>query len=456
MKAIVLGSGRVGCGIAQYLSFTGNDITVVSPTNEVVKKLGDTMDVQPVVGEVCHPDTLIKAGLKQSDVLIAVTHSDEMNLLSCSIAKKLGFKGLTIARIRSEEYVNTKGFNPHQIDVDVIITPEVEIAETIYRSIQIIGAFDVLSLGDMKVVGVKCPQQAPLLNTPLRLVQGIFQHIDWVVLCIKRHNEIIFPKGEDSLLPHDEIYFLAKNNDVSKIMEALGFPDSQTHKVLVVGSGPVGLNLAKYIEENNANIQLTVVEKNTEKAQHAAEKLENATVLNGNVLDQDILLEAQISQTEVAITITNDDNVNVLSSIMAKQMGCKRAISLINNTMYNDFVSALKVDTVINPNNIIISTIIRAVRQGHLQSLLSFYGVAELLTARVTETSHIIGVDIDSIIIDDSIIVAGIIRNNEIVFMPSQTIIQINDTLLLVVRKEKVHDIEAILAPHITVSTKSI
>lgn len=449
MKAIILGAGRVGCGIARYLAFTGNDITVVAQTDELLRRLGDTLDVQPIIGHVCHPKTLHQAGLLEADILIAVTSSDEMNLLACSVARQLGFSKLTIARIRSPAYMDPHTtFHPHRMAVDVVITPEDEIADALHRSTQVLGAFDVLSVHDMKVVGVRCPEQAPLLNTPLRLIPGLFQQFEWVVLCIRRHGDIVFPTSHDVLLPHDEIYFLAKNTDVPHVMENLGFPVKEAHRLLIVGAGPVGLALAERVEHFDPYVNITLVEQNPQQAEIAAHRLQRATVLRGDVLDQELLFEAHIPQTEMALTVTNDDKVNILAAVMAKQMGCKRALSLLNNVLYTNFVSALKVDAIVNPNNIALSTIIRAIRQGHLQSLHSINNVGEILEARVTETSHIVGIDISSIITLGDINVPALIRQGRVTLMPRQLIVRVDDVLILVVRKERVQDVEALFSPH--------
>lgn len=450
MKAIILGAGRVGCGIARYLAFTGNDITVVAQTDELLRRLGDTLDVQPIIGHVCHPRTLHQAGLLEADILIAVTSSDEMNLLACNVARQLGFSKLTVARVRSAAYVDPQTtFHPHRMAVNVVITPEQEIADALHRSTQVLGAFDVLSIHDMKIIGVRCPDQAPLLNTPLRLIPGLFQQFEWVVLCIRRHGNVMFPNSHDVLLPHDEIYFLAKNSDVSYVMENLGFPVKEAHRLLIIGAGPVGIALAERVERYDPYVNVTIIDQSPEQAEIAAQRLQRAAVLRGDVLDQEVLFEAHIPQTEMALTVTNDDKVNILAAVMAKQMGCKRALSLLNNVLYTNFVSALKVDAIVNPNNIAVSTIVRAIRQGHIQSLHSIHGVGEILEARVTETSHIVGIDMASIIIPGDINVAALIRQGRVIFMPSQMIVRVDDVLILVVRKEKVHHIEALFAPHI-------
>lgn len=450
MRAIILGAGRVGCGIARYLAFTGNDITVVAETDELLRRLGDTLDVQPIVGHVCHPRVLHQAGLLEADILIAVTSSDEMNLLACNVARQLGFQKLTVARIRSKAYIDPQTtFHPHRMAVDVVITPEQEIADALHRSTQVLGAFDVLSVHDMKIVGVRCPEQAPLLNTPLRLIPGLFQQLDWAVLCIRRYGETHFPNSHSVLQAHDEIYFLARNGDISHIMENLGFSSKESHRLLIVGGGPVGLALAERIEHHDTHIHVTLIDRSPEQAEFAAQRLNRASVLRGNVLDQEVLFEAHVPQTEMALMVTNDDKVNILAAVMAKQMGCKRALSLLNNSLYTNFVSALKVDAIVNPNNIAVSTVVRALRQGHIQSLHSILGVGEILEARVTETSHIVGIDITSIIVEGNINVAAIIRQGQITFLPTQMIIRVDDVLILVVRKEKVHQIEALFTPHV-------
>lgn len=450
MKAIILGAGRVGCGIARYLAFAGNDITVVAQTDELLRRLGDTLDVKPIVGHVCHPQVLHQAGLLEVDILIAVTSSDEMNLLACNVARQLGFSKLTVARVRSKAYVDPQTtFHPHRMAVDVVITPEEEIADALHRSTQVLGAFDVMSVHDMKIVGVRCPEQAPLLHTPLRLIPGLFQQFEWVVLCIRRHGETLFPTSHTVLLPHDEIYFLAKNTDVPHVMENLGFAAKEAHRLLIVGGGPVGLALAERIERFEPHVDVTIVDQSPVQAEFVAQRLHRATVLLGDVLDQEVLFEAHVPQTEMALMVTNDDKVNILTAVMAKQMGCKRALSLLNNALYTNFVSALKVDAIVNPNNIAVSTIVRAVRQGHIQSLHSILGVGEILEARVMETSHIVGIDMASIIVAGDISVAALIRQGDVTFMPHQMIVRVDDILILVVRKEKVHQIEALFAPHI-------
>jgi trk system potassium uptake protein TrkA len=452
MKVIILGAGQVGFNIARYLAVEENDVTIVDKSAELLRKIGDSLDVQPVVGFASHPDVLQQAGAADADLMIAVTGSDEVNIVACEVVNSL-FKVTTkIARIRNQNYLDpywSSLFTSHSLAIDHVISPEVEVARTISRSIKISGAFDVIPLffNQIKVIGVRCLPNAPILNTPLRLLPGLFPKLELVVVCIVRDHEIFIPTGDHQMLSGDEVYFIVPQGQVAEVMEAFGYADSLTHRVIVMGGGNIGLMLAADIEQNTPGIVTRIIEKKQERAEYVARHLKQTEVLCGDVLDAEVLSEANVQSSETIVAVTDDDKVNILASLLAKRNGAGRALTLLNNMAYSSLVTSLGVDAVISPQAITVSTILQHIRQGRMRSAHSLRdGSVEVIEAEARETSHIIGLTVDDVHIKGAIIVAALARDNEVIVAPSRMIIRVKDRLILAVSKEAVKKVEKLFA----------
>lgn len=452
MKVIILGAGQVGYNIARYLASEENDITVVDQSTDLLRKIGDKIDIQPVVGFASHPDILQQAGAANADLLIAVTGSDEVNIVACQIAHSLFNVDMKIARIRHQSYLNpiwSDLFHSKHLAIDVVISPEIEVARAISRSTQIVGAFDVISLiGDkVKAIGVRCAEKSPIINTPLRLLPGLFPKLNLAVICISREDTVFIPSGDDKLLVNDEVYFIAEQKDINAAMEAFDFYDQGNRRILIVGSGSIGQALASEIENTQPEVNIKIIEKDHARAESAARHLKRAEVLCGDALDYEILAEANVQNSETVVCVTDDDKVNILAALLAKRHGGGRALSLLNNMSYSSLVTSLGVDAVISPRSITVSKILQHVRQGKVRSVHSLGdGYAEIIEAETQETSHIIGLSISDITIKGSIMVAALIRGNDFILCPSKTIIRTGDRLVVIAAKESVKKVEKLFS----------
>jgi trk system potassium uptake protein TrkA len=452
MKVIILGAGQVGFNIAKYLAAEENDVTIVDESADLLRKIGDSLDVQPVMGFASHPDVLQQAGAAEADLIIAVTGSDEVNIVACEVANSLFRVETKIARIRNQNYLDpywSNLFSSRNLAIDHIISPEVEVARAISRSIKISGAFDVIPLcaNQVKVIGVRCLNNAPILNTPLRLLPGLFPKLDLTIVCIVRGGDVFIPTGDHQMLLGDEVYFIVSHPQTSDAMAAFGFAGSTTRRVIVMGGGNIGMTLVADIEENQPNIVTRIIEKNQSRAEYVARHLKQTEVLCGDVLDAEVLSEANVQSAETIIAVTDDDKVNILASLLAKRNGAGQALILLNNMSYSSLVISLGIDAVISPQAISVSTILQHVRQGRIRSAHSLRdGSIEIIEAEARETSHIIGLTVDDINIKSAIMVAALVRDNEITIAPSRLSIRVNDRLILAVSKEAVKKVERLFA----------
>ncbi len=452
MKVVILGAGRVGYNIARYLATEENDVTLVDISGDLLKKISDSLDIQPIQGYASHPEVLEQAGLEDADLLVAVTASDEVNIVACEVANSLFKVEKKIARIRNQSYLDphwVRMFSPHHLAIDFIISPEVEVAQAISRSVKVMGAFDVIPLinDDAKVVGVRCSQSAPILNTALRLLPGLFPNYNFVIAAMVRGDKLFIPSGEDQILLNDEVYFIARREDISAIMAEFSVPSYQSRRVIIMGGGSIGLTLACELENQFHNAHVKVIEKNPQRAEYVARHLKSTEVLCGDVLDVEVLNEAGISDTDTIIAVTEDDKVNILSSLLAKRYGGQRSLTLLNNMEYSSLVTSLGVDAVISPHATTVSSILQHVRQGQIHSVHSLRdGAVEVIEAEVLETSNIIGLTIEDVNIRGKILVAGLTRANQTMIGPNRTTIRVGDRLILVVTKDSVSKVERLFA----------
>ena len=452
MKVVILGGGQVGYSIARYLAFEENDITIVDQSADLLRRISDKIDIQPVVGFASHPDVLKQAGAENADLLIAVTASDEVNMIACEVAQSIFQIETKIARVRHQTYLNpawSSMFHPSRLAIDVIISPEVEVAKALNRSTQVVGAFEVIPLAfdRVKVIGVRCHAQSPLINTPLRLLPSLVAAPDMHVVCVARDDRAFLPDENDVLQAGDEVHFIATTEDVRQAMIAFGYHETEGRQILIVGAGSIGRTLALEIEANQPDVSVKMIEKNQERSEIAARLLKNAEILYGDALDYEILNEANVQSCETMIAVTDDDKVNILSSLLAKRCGVVRALTLLNNIHHASLVTSLGVDAVINPRSITVSTILQYVRQGRIRSVHTLGdGYAEVIEAEARETSHIIGLTVDDITIKGAIMIAAIIRGNEVLLAPSKAIISVGDCLVIVAKKEAVRKVEKLFS----------
>ena len=448
MKVIVCGAGQVGFNITRYLAQEDNDITVVDQSPELIRKISDTLDVKAITGFASHPEVLARAGAADADLLIAVTQADEVNMVACQVAHSLFDVTTKIARIRQQGYLNPMWANLYSRDhmpIDVVISPEREVAEAIGRRLEVPGVFDMIPLADgrVKLIGVRCEKDCPIVNTPLRQLTQLFPDLNVVIIGLVRDNEAWIPSADDEMLPGDEVYFVAESDHVPRAMAAFGHEEAEARRLVIFGGGNIGQFLAQAIEKNNPSVNLKVIEADKARAEAAARTLKRSVVLEGDVLEADILEEANVGTAEAVVAVTNDDETNILASLLAKRLGSGRAITLVNSGAYAPLISSLGVDVAVSPRNITVSTILQHVRRGRIHSVNTLRdGFGELIEAEAMDTSGLIGKPLREAELPDDVILGSVVRENEVILPRGSTVVEVGDRIVLFARSEAVKEVE--------------
>lgn len=452
MKVVILGAGRVGYNIARYLSTQNNDVTIVDHAEDVLQRVSETLDVQPVLGYASYPDVLQKAALEDVDLLIAVTGSDEVNIVACEVAHSLFRVKKKVARIRHQNYLNpawSQLFSPNHLAVDHIISPEVEVARSISRSIRVTGAFDLIALTGtkLKLVGMRCAHPTSMLNTPLRLLPGQYPRLDFCITAVYRHNDLFIPSGDDKLLLGDEVYFVIPDDQVREMMEEFGYDDDKGHRLLIAGGGSIGLMLALELEEARYDFEVKIIERDPKRAQVIARQLKRSEVLCGDALDFDVLYEANVRDVETIVTVTQDDKVNILAALLARRNGADRTMALLNNTDYSPLVTSLGVDAVVSPHAITVSTILQHIRQDQIHGVHSLReGDLEVIEAEVQEMSNIVGLTVEDVNIKGQLLVCALRTSGKSIILPEKVPIRVGDHVVVVVRRDAVGKVERLFS----------
>jgi trk system potassium uptake protein TrkA len=448
MKVIICGAGQVGFSIARYLAAENNDITVVDQRPELIRSISDTLDVQAFVGYASHPNVLEQAGAEDADMLIAVTHADEVNMMSCQVAHSLFNVPTKIARVRNQNYLQPHWanlFSRENMPIDVIISPEIEVARAVTRRLQVPGAMDVIPLAEdrVRLMGVRCSDQTPVVNTPLRQLTQLFPDLQIVVVGIVRQDKAMVPSAEDQMLPGDEVYFVVASDQTQRALAAFGHEETAARRVVILGGGNIGLFLAQTLDNDFPQVNAKVIEMNRERAQYVAKTLGRTMVLHGDVLDPEILDEAGVGQTETVIAVTNDDETNILASLLSKRYGSQRAITLINKGTYNTLVSTLGVDVVVNPRTITVSKILQHVRRGRIHSVHSLHeGFGELIEADALETSPLVGRPLKDVNLPAGVLLGAVVRGDEVISPRGNTVIQGGDRVILFASASAIKKVE--------------
>jgi len=448
MKVIICGAGQVGSNIARYLASENNDVTVIDQSPELVRKIGDTLEVQALAGHAAHPDVLERAGAADAEILIAVTQADEVNMVACKVAASLFDVPTKIARVRNQAYLQpiwADLFNSANLSIDVIISPEIEVARAIGRRLEVPGAFDMMPFvdGRVRVVGVLCGPACPVINTPLRQLSELFPDLNIRVLAILRGDRQIIPDGDEQLLAGDEAYFIADESHLARAMAAFGHEEAAARRIVILGGGNIGLFLAEELERSQPHVTARVVEMNKARAEYVAQRLGRTIVLHGDGLDAEILQEANIGASETVVAVTNDDEGNVLASLLAKRYGCERAITLINKTAYTPLVGTLGIDAVVSPKSITVSSILQHIRRGRIKAVHSLReGFAEIIEAEAMETSSLVNIPIRDIRLPPGVIIGAVVRGGEVIIARSGTVIKPKDRVVVIADVRVVRKVE--------------
>jgi trk system potassium uptake protein TrkA len=329
--------------------------------------------------------------------------------------------------------------------IDAIISPEIEVARAINRRLSIPGAFDAIPLSDGKItlIGVRCDADCPVINTPLRHLTALFPDLHITVVGIIRDDRKFVPTGDDEMLPGDEVYFVADSAHLDRALAAFGHEEPAARRLIIVGGGHIGLFLAHTIEEEHRDFDVKLIEIDRKRAEFVAQELTRTVVIQGDALDVEILTEANVKATETIITVTNDDEVNILASLLAKRYGAQRSITLINNATYAPLMGSLGIDAVVSPRGITVSTILQHVRRGRIRSVHSLgEGFGEIIEADALETSRLVGVPIREAKLPEGVIIGALVRDGEVIIPRGDTVVRINDRVVLFAAADAVRKVE--------------
>jgi trk system potassium uptake protein TrkA len=438
MKIIILGAGQVGRTAAYMLAQEKiNEVTVVDLNADTLRELQDRLDIRTVHGHAAHPGVLARAGAEDADMIIALTDSDETNMIACQVGYTLYHTPTKIARIRAGEYIaEDRLFAPGALAVDVRISPEQLVTEHIERLIQYPGALQVLDFADgrVRLVGAEAKADGLLTGHPIRELRRHLPNVETRVAAIYRNGESIIPEGDTIVHEGDEIFFIAARKDIRVVMSEMRKLDSPVRTVFIAGGGNIGFRLARRLERTST---VKLIERNRVRAKEVSEKLERAIVLHGDAADEELLLEENVDAADVFCALTNAEEANILSAMLAKRLGARKVMALINRTSYVDLVEAGTIDIALSPQQITIGSLLRYVRRGDVVRVHSLRrGAAEAIEAVAhgsPDSSRVVGRRIEEIELPEGATIAAIVRNDEVIMAHHDTEVHADDHVILFV-----------------------
>lgn len=448
MKIVILGAGQVGSTLAENLASEKNDVTVVDIDGAALEELQERLDIRTVQGHASHPSVLRQAGADDADMIIAVTESDETNMLACKIADALFKTPTKIARVRAQDYLREdKLFGPEGVPVDLRISPEQLVTDYIRRLIEYPGALQVVDFADgrVRLVGVKAYYGGPLVSRQLKELPQHLPKVEARVAAIYRRGRAIIPEGDTVIEAEDEVFFIAARDHIPKIIAELRRKDKPVKRVMLAGGGNIGLRLAKALEESK--IQVKIIEKFRERARYLSEQLQHTVVLTGDGANEALLHEENIEDVDVFCAITNDDEANILSAMLAKRLGAKKALCLINRLSYVELVEGSSIDIAISPQQSTVSALLSRVRRGDMVKVHSLRrGAAEAIEAIAhgdAQNSRVVGRKLEEIKLPPGSTIGAIVRGDEVIIAHHDTVIEAEDhVILFIVDKRRVKDVE--------------
>jgi trk system potassium uptake protein len=451
MKVIICGAGQVGWQIARHLSGEKNDVTIVDNNADLVRRATETLDVQGVAGFASYPDVLERAGARDADMIIAATHSDEVNMVTCQVAHSVFGITRKIARLRAQSYMDaiySDLYRRDHLPIDVVISPEREVAEAALQRLAAPSTFDTESFmnGRAQLLGVALDEDCPVLNTPLRQLTDLFSTLRAIVVGIRREGRLFAPEPGDQLFEGDQIYVCSHVEDVNRTLGIFGKDTKKQERIVIIGGGNVGLAVAQALEKRTDRVRAKIIERSRAQAERAADSLERTIVLNGDGLDIELLMEANIDRADAVLAVTDDDKTNILAAIRAKQAGCPMAISLINDPTLVPLMAALDIDAYINPRATTVSSILRHIRHGRVRAIYSIGDAeAEVIEAQVLGTSPIAGRLVRDIEFPEGVLVGALMKGDKVVKPTGDTKVDEGDVILLFAMSGDVPEVERLL-----------
>ena len=451
MKVIICGAGQVGWQIARHLSGEKNDVTVVDNNPDLVRRATETLDVQGIAGFASYPDILDRAGARDADMVIAATHSDEVNMVTCQVAHSVFNVPRKIARLRSQSYLTaiySDLYRREHMPIDVVISPEREVAQAALRRLSAPAAFDIQDFLDRKaqLIGLSLDESCPVVNTPLRQLTDLFSTLRAIVVGVRREGRLFAPEPGDQLFPGDQVYLFTHAGDVDRTLEIFGKTVKKQERVVIVGGGNVGLAVAQALEGRAMRIRAKVIEKDRRVAEEAADALERTIVLNGDGLSRELQEEAGVGRADAILAVTDDDKTNLLSAVRAKTAGCGMAICLVNDPTLVSLMAPLGIDAYINPRATTVSSILRHIRHGRVRGVYSVGDAeAEVIEAEVLSTSPIAGQMIRDIDFPEGVLVGAVMKGQEVIKPTGSTRIEEGDVIAIFAMSDDVPEVERLL-----------
>ena len=457
MNIIICGAGRVGFTIAKQLSEQGHSITVIDQSSEDIQKIDEALDVKAIVGKATYPSILEKANATEADMIIAVTRNDEINMVICQIAFSIFNIPKKIARIRSQDYLNpkfTRVYNKENLPIDVIISPEIEIAKSIQRKLEAPGALDSVPFADNKIrlLEILINDNCNLINIQLNELTKKHPNLDANIIGIIRDDKFIIPKKNDDIKKNDKIYVIINSSQMAETLEAFGHNEKISKKILIIGGGNIGFNLAKNLEETLDSARVKIVEKDKDRAEFLANELNNTIVINGNGLDEEVLIEANLEEAETVLALTNDDEDNLMVSVLVekftqdeKTIEDKRTMALINKPNYSLLQNSLKIDDLIDPRMNTVSSILKHIHKGTIETAYTIMdGEYEVIEAEIIETSELINKELKNSNLPEEIRIGAILREDDVIIPRSNFVFQKDDRVVFLAKKDSISVMENI------------
>ncbi|MDR7220549.1 Trk system potassium transporter TrkA [Aminobacter aminovorans] len=448
MRVIICGAGQVGYGIAERLAAEKNDVSIIDTAPELIHAVRDQLDVRGFVGHGSHPEVLEAAGAQNADMIIAVTLFDEVNIVACEVAHALFNVPMKVARIRSQAYLQPHYqdlFSREHLPIDVIISPELEVGEMVLRRITLPGAVDVVRFAENHIimVAIECLEDCPVINTPLAQLSELFPDLPSTVVGVTRNGRLFIPHSADQLVAGDLAYVVTTKEQVRRTLGLFGHDEQEATRIVIAGGGNIGLFVARTLEQRQSRTKIKIIEAQRERAIKVADELRRTVVLNGSALDQKLLMEADIQDADLMVALTNNDQVNILSSVMAKRLGCKGNLALINNPAYHDLTKPLGIDAHVNPSAVTISRVLQHVRRGRIRQVHSIQrGAAEIIEAEALETSPLVGTLLRDLELPDGMRIGAIYRDGHVVKPSGSVKIKPKDRVVIFALDKAVKQVE--------------
>ncbi|MDA8842004.1 Trk system potassium transporter TrkA [Candidatus Pelagibacter bacterium] len=455
MNIIICGAGRVGFTIAKILSEQGHSITIIDQSSEDIQKIDDTLDVKSIVGKATYPSILEKANATEADMIIAVTRNDEINMLICQIAFSIFNVPKKIARIRSQDYLNpkfTKVYNKENLPIDVIISPEIEIAKSLQRKLEAPGSLDNVPFANNKIrlLEILIDENCPIKDIKLNELTKKFPKLNSNIMGVIRDEKFVLLKKTDVMLKEDKAYVVINASQMNETLAAFGHTEKISNKILIIGGGNIGFNLAKNLEESFDSARVKIIEKDKERAELIASQLNNTIVINGDALDEEVLLEANLEEVQTVLALTNDDEDNLMISVLVEkfakdndELSDKRTMALINKPNYSLLQSSLKIDDFIDPRMNTVSSILKHIHKGTIENAYSILnGEYEIIEAEIIETSELVNKELKNSNLPDEIRVGAVLRGEEVIIPRANFVFKKEDIVVLLANKDFLHVIE--------------